>query len=213
MARRPATHKASGPAPRAGNSAVEGPLVKIDVRSLELHSGGARRVDGSVHVDALRCGGQDYHVEPATIDVQCEVVRLINGWHLRLRTQADLRGPCWRCLGDAHLHSTIDVTEIAIQGAEDPDMECLYLVDDVLEIADWVRDAIAEDLPSMILCDEGCAGLCPICGENRNVVRCECARPDTDPRWSALAELAQRLEIESADDDNVSDSAVDVGED
>ena len=92
-------------------------------------------------------------------------------------------------------------------------MECLYLVDDVLEIADWVRDAIAEDLPSTILCDEDCAGLCPSCGENRNLVRCKCARPDIDPRWSGLAELAQRLEIGSADDDNAGDSAVDVDED
>ena len=44
-------------------------------------------------------------------------------------------------------------------------------------------------MPVRILCSEDCAGLCPSCGANRNLVEeCGC-EPEIDPRWSALAAL------------------------
>ena len=46
-------------------------------------------------------------------------------------------------------------------------------------------------LPSKRLCDEYCRGLCPICGENRNMTDCHCEQEDVDPR---LAELRRWFE-------------------
>jgi len=42
------------------------------------------------------------------------------------------------------------------------------------------------------LCSEGCRGLCPTCGANRNAAPCACA-PAAVPRWSPLKGLADRL--------------------
>ena len=42
------------------------------------------------------------------------------------------------------------------------------------------------------LCRDGCRGLCPTCGANRNAVSCTCG-PAADPRWSPLKNLADRL--------------------
>ena len=42
------------------------------------------------------------------------------------------------------------------------------------------------------LCSEGCRGLCPTCGANRNAEPCACA-PTADPRWAPLKGLADRL--------------------
>src|SRR6266508_3124667 len=47
-------------------------------------------------------------------------------------------------------------------------------------------------LPMKPLCSEGCRGLCPTCGANRNTAPCACA-PAADPRWSPLKSLADRL--------------------
>jgi uncharacterized protein len=47
-------------------------------------------------------------------------------------------------------------------------------------------------LPMKPLCSEGCRGLCPTCGANRNTVPCACA-PIADPRWAPLKGLADRL--------------------
>ena len=40
----------------------------------------------------------------------------------------------------------------------------------VLDLERWVRDALAEELPSQILCREDCRGLCVVCGANLNEV-------------------------------------------
>lgn len=47
-------------------------------------------------------------------------------------------------------------------------------------------------LPMKPLCREGCRGLCPTCGANRNLAPCACP-PAADPRWSPLKGLADRL--------------------
>lgn len=73
----------------------------------------------------------------------------------------------------------------------DPDDEESYrIVEDTLDLRPMLREAVALELPLAPLCRAECAGLCPICGADRNTERCECALP-TDPRWSALGSLAE----------------------
>jgi uncharacterized protein len=67
-----------------------------------------------------------------------------------------------------------------------PSDEDLYpLVDDTLDLAPLVRDAIVLELPMAPLCRDDCAGLCPQCGTNRNEAGCGCVAP-RDPRWANL---------------------------
>ena len=47
-------------------------------------------------------------------------------------------------------------------------------------------------LPMKPLCREGCRGLCPVCGGNRNVTPCACEPHAPDPRWAALKGWAER---------------------
>jgi uncharacterized protein len=193
MGRRPAARKRSGPS-RGAVRADEGDrLVSLDLRSLDLVPGTARALDVEIPVAPLRIGGEDYIADPAAPPVRLDVVRLGKGWHFRMRSTLHVAGPCWRCLEDAHPAVAIDVTEVSIEGADDPEMVSLYLEQGVLDVADWARDAVAEALPPTILCDEQCAGLCTICGANLNHGDCGCGAGSVDPRWSALAELAERL--------------------
>lgn len=48
-------------------------------------------------------------------------------------------------------------------------------------------------LPMKALCEEGCLGLCPTCGANRNRGECECATKESDPRWDALRGIREQL--------------------
>ena len=48
-------------------------------------------------------------------------------------------------------------------------------------------------LPMKPLCREGCRGLCPVCGGNRNVTPCACEQRGPDPRWTPLKALAARM--------------------
>ena len=47
-------------------------------------------------------------------------------------------------------------------------------------------------LPMKPLCRDGCRGLCPVCGGNRNTTACACETRAPDPRWATLKDWAGR---------------------
>lgn len=59
----------------------------------------------------------------------------------------------------------------------------------LLDLAEVLRQAIVTARPLQPLCREQCAGLCPECGQDRNVARCRCEGKNGDPRWARLKEL------------------------
>lgn len=68
--------------------------------------------------------------------------------------------------------------------------------DDYIEAPDYkldtdalLRDDILLELPSKLLCQEGCKGLCMKCGKNLNEGKCSCELKEADPRLAALREL------------------------
>ncbi|HMM48498.1 MAG TPA: DUF177 domain-containing protein [Miltoncostaeaceae bacterium] len=148
----------------------------------------------------LRLGGQDYRIE-APEDARLTVSRALSGLHLRLRVAGRLVGPCWRCLDEAAVPITIDAREFVAAGraADAPfeeGLDSVYVADERVDAALWVRDAFAEAVPPMILCRPDCVGLCPQCGVNRNHQPCECVEERSDPRWAGLREAAARLGLE-----------------
>lgn len=48
---------------------------------------------------------------------------------------------------------------------------------DVLDLHPELAQEILMALPQQPLCSQGCAGLCPVCGQNRNQGDCQCERP------------------------------------
>jgi uncharacterized protein len=75
---------------------------------------------------------------------------------------------------------TVDETEIG------------YYEESGLSLEDVVREQVLLSLPQRTLCKEDCQGLCPRCGQNRNLETCTCDT-SSDPRWSALAGLASTV--------------------
>jgi uncharacterized protein len=75
---------------------------------------------------------------------------------------------------------------------EVPDF-CQYfegVSDDVFDLTDSVREDIVLVLPQTLLCNDDCLGLCPNCGQNLNVHRCNChEEPRGDSVWGELDNL------------------------
>lgn len=63
-----------------------------------------------------------------------------------------------------------------------------------IDLTEVLRQTAIAALPFQALCREDCRGLCPICGENRNRVICECKPTTVDPRLQPLRDLQQRLQ-------------------
>ena len=81
------------------------------------------------------------------------------------------------------------VEEVAIDEGE-AEMGFYELPGLVLE--DILREQLLLQLPMQRVCSETCKGICPVCGANRNEVKCGCdaARGQVlDERWKALQNL------------------------
>lgn len=182
----------------------------FDLGGLRLTTGEGRRLDLFVAIEPFTLAGESYPVEPELVPVRLDISRTTgDGYALRLRFEAALAGPCMRCLGPATPTFAVDAREVSQpnearalqeeaaegrgrskQRVEIDDLVSPYVADGVLDLRGWARDALALVVPANLLCREGCAGLCPLCGANLNE-----AGPDhqherqPDPRWAALSEL------------------------
>jgi uncharacterized protein len=119
----------------------------------------------------------------------------------KLSTEVELK--CARCIEPVvqDLSSEFDLLyrpastikreeEVAINEA---DTEIGYYQGEGLLLEDVLKEQILLAVPIRVLCKEDCQGLCPQCGQNRNVSPCNCTEKITDPRWAALAEIKEKL--------------------
>jgi len=116
--------------------------------------------------------------------------------------QTTLETECDRCLGNAvfpvsakfdlfykPVDPDVPGEEIAIDEGE-AEMGFYELPGLVLE--DILREQLLLQLPMQRVCSETCKGMCPVCGANRNEVKCGCEavrNPVVDERWKALKDL------------------------
>ena len=125
------------------------------------------------------------------------------------RLETTLLVRCRRCLGETGWPLEIDfdfrfdptVRELEEEGGVftlDPGAASLDLVRPL-------REELVLALPEYPVCQDGCLGLCPICGADLNESTCGCRQVQADPRWDVLRELVtdgQPGAAESADEDN-----------
>ncbi len=162
----------------------------FDLAAQSLRSGEARQIELEVPLGTFTFGADEYVTEPALVPVRLDISRMVgNGWALRLRFSAALRGPCMRCLEPAAPAFTVDAREIDQPGSADEELSSPYVEGTEIDLHAWAHDAFALALPTQVLCREDCAGLCARCGANLNADPGHEHEPEIDPRWSKLGEL------------------------
>ncbi len=105
------------------------------------------------------------------------------------RVTAPWVGPCRRCLAEASGTIAAEVREVF---EEEHDPEQTYPIHgDRLDLEPLARDTVLLELPLAPLCREDCAGICPMCGTDRNMAPCRCVEAPKDPRWADLDALSE----------------------
>ena len=162
----------------------------FDLGALRLSSGEGRRLDLYVAVDPFVLGGQQYSLIADLVPARLDISRTTgSGYALRLRFEAELEGPCMRCLEPATPAISVDAREISQPGGVE-ELDSPYLDHEVLDVRGWVRDALALAMPEQLLCRADCAGLCPVCGADLNTAGADHTHEsEPDPRWAKLSEL------------------------
>ncbi len=150
-------------------------------------------------VELLRQPGavRDVTVDIAAAPLDAEHERLVGDIHVELRLTAlndgiDVDGTvsaewatvCRRCLVDVSGTAVGVVDELYQIEPLDPDA---YLIEDgQLDLAPLIRETVLLELETERLCRDDCAGLCPICGIDRNSDECSCDTSVRDDRWAGL---------------------------
>jgi uncharacterized protein len=106
----------------------------------------------------------------------------------------DLELSCSRCLSQVKQTVELPFKEVFTQKPVDEAGqefgEDVHLVtEDKVDLEPYVAENVVVGLPYIPLCDEACKGLCPVCGENRNLKDCGCKEDRIDPRLAGLADL------------------------
>ena len=57
------------------------------------------------------------------------------------------------------------------------------------DLKDVLREHVLLGMPMQRVCRAECRGICPVCGQNRNLIHCGCEAKLVDDRWAALKEL------------------------
>ena len=107
---------------------------------------------------------------------------------------------CGRCLKEFRqlLAESFTITFVPQQDGketeEDVELETeeLGLVsyqDDVLELLDPLQEQLLMTVPISPVCSTSCCGLCPECGVDLNLVKCDCIRKPFNDKFNILADM------------------------
>ena len=170
--------------------------MKFNVASLlKEHTGASREhaLDEDVNID----GAARHVTGHARFD------RTPDGILARVRVHGSEQGECSRCLKPLAVPVDVTFEEEFLPivdvdtGAriEPPEgQEDAYRIDarHMLDLAEPVRQYWSMALPMAPLCEEGCAGICPVCGKDRSSSGHDCTGEQVDSRWSELSKLKLR---------------------
>lgn len=130
-------------------------------------------------------GGSRLAEAPLVLDVVLE--RVPDGVVVHGTVHGVYHAQCSRCLRP--LTRTFDTAVRELFEPEPLDGQTYPLEGEEIDLELPVRDTVLLDLPVAPLCREDCAGICPVCGNDRNDNPCDCDDTLPDPRWDALREL------------------------
>ena len=111
-----------------------------------------------------------------------------------------MRCDCNRCLDPAvfPIDSSFDLfyrpAEVAGDDEEEVEIdegeaEIAFYEGAGIELKDVLREQVLLSMPMQRVCREDCQGICPVCGQNRNLINCGCEAKLVDDRWSALKKV------------------------
>lgn len=123
----------------------------------------------------LDLSGEDFPGYTVENPVAVEFTATLEGSVLSLAMvlQAKVLAECARCLDAIKRDFTVEKTYL-IRDAEwkNSDAELSFTPDGKLDIRDLAYTELVLEIPTVLLCSDDCAGLCPVCG-NRKPCSCE----------------------------------------
>ncbi len=165
-------------------------IIQIDDRL--ANPGDTYPQAGHLDEGAYSLGEHDFTL-PEGIDFDVMLTNAGEGILVSGMLRAHVVGTCDRCLEAAEFDVAAEVDEYylfeepADEAAEDDDDIEFSLVspDNEIDLSGAFLSALVMETPYVVLCDEDCLGLCPVCGANLNEEDCGHAKKIEEERQKA----------------------------
>ena len=165
------------------------PFEKLSVPLSEIGEGISHFAFHVVEFDLEINRGRSFTNE---LEVNAQITAIGDEYLVKVEVKGEGNFNCDRC-GELITRSiqglvqtlyTFDRTKYGESNTDD--IHLLSGSEQEIDIRQDVRDALILAVPTKILCQKECLGLCPQCGVNLNKKKCKCSHKEIDPRWNAL---------------------------
>jgi uncharacterized protein len=158
--------------------------LRVNASELRRQPGSHRRVELAIAPDDLDLG--DDRVT-GDVSVAVDLESTIDGIVVGGVASVAWSDACRRCLRPIDGVAVAHVDELYQDHVTDPD--AFPIEGDQLDLAPMTRELVLLELPDAPLCRDDCAGICAVCGRDRNVEPCDCDDTVRDERWAVLDQL------------------------
>jgi uncharacterized protein len=162
----------------------------LNLADLALRGGDRYQRTFPLEIDPIVLGGVDYRVLlPGGVTITVD--RVTGGYLAGVTLDANVYGPCARCLAEAVLQIHAEQQEFAPTAKEgwEETESSEFIQELMLDVEGLAREALVLALPGQVVCSETCVGLCSRCGTDLNKETCGCNDEEIDQRWSLLKGL------------------------
>lgn len=103
-----------------------------------------------------------------------------------------LHHTCDRCLCEFDRAYSFSFEHTLVMSSDSDSDDYIFVGQETkYDLDELVNADIILNLPTKILCDESCKGLCSQCGANLNEKECNCVKTAVDPRLAVLGTLLE----------------------
>ncbi|NND75652.1 MAG: DUF177 domain-containing protein [Ilumatobacter sp.] len=158
------------------------------MRALRVNAIELLRQPGATREVSVSADGATLGVVHDRLDGEISAALTLESMNDGIIVTGEVRAPwatsCRRCLKDI---TGVAVAEVDERYQVEPtDADAYALEGNEIHLAPLVREIALLELDDEQLCAPDCAGLCPLCGVDRNTTQCDCDTTVTDDRWAAL---------------------------
>jgi DUF177 domain-containing protein len=136
------------------------------------------------------------------VEMECQFYKINHEVVVQGSLRAALRLTCSRCAEEFEQPLSVPLDAVYLpmdelsstraKALEEGEADVYPYTDQVIEIAEMVRDKLLLSIPLQPHCVVGCKGLCPTCGVNRNIVSCQCGEEKLGSPFEPLKALRSR---------------------
>ncbi|MBS5786480.1 MAG: DUF177 domain-containing protein [Clostridioides difficile] len=133
------------------------------------------------------------------LNLQGAITKSKSGLYIDVDVDFTILESCSRCLKDVKVPLNYNIQGFLVKDEdyiedEFEDFDAFFYNGSEIDLLDIVEQTLDFNLPSKVLCDEQCKGLCYKCGADLNIKECSCNEDtndegDIDPRFAKLKDL------------------------